>query len=112
MNNITNRSIKRTKGKTNINGQQEKKRMKYFLIEIEKSDFIDNRLTTDTHLRKRHLNLSNEQHTHRIADPEQTNYSSSFPSEEIMQEEIRACLRNKRNLKKLVNWLVFYLNSF
>lgn len=88
-----------------MNNQEEKTLMDYFSIEIEKNGFVNDRLTSNTHLRKKHLKIPDKQHVRRISDTKQTNHSSSFLSEEIMQEEIRACLRNKKNLKKLVNWL-------
>lgn len=88
-----------------MNDQEKKQLREHLLTEINKSDFIDNRLTSNTHLRKRHLKTSDEQHVHRISDTKQTNHSSSFPTEETMQREIRECLKNRSNLGKLIDWL-------
>lgn len=56
----------------NERSRKKKQLREHLLTEINKNDFIDNQLTSNTHLRKRHLKIPDKQHTQRITDTKQT----------------------------------------
>lgn len=73
--------------------------------QIDDLNFIDDHLTQKPHLRERHLNLSDTDHARRIANETKTRKSSCFYSEQILQDEIKKCIKDDDNMDLFINWL-------